>query len=393
MSFPVYIPLSYDSRYALLGAMARECASALAAAGCSINPVGDPETILRASGGHGLMLFFNFCSLDDRWLELAEHGRERGAHLAVVQFFVDHPLALDAAFMDRWARTPGFRMILPCPDGLHWMGMRFPWLRHGPCPHGIPESALCDESTIENPAAPREFDVVAAGSIHTQAEIDEQFAALPEIARTAARDMSELLVAHPAMSFEQALDLCLGQRGVVSGNFPAAQRLWRVVTAAVNRRRRVALIQAMQGRRTLLLGGRAWSEFASGTIVHAGDVAYTDLPAALARARTCIAWGPTQFIHGHSERLLLAMAAGCASASDDRLLVRRDFGADGQAARYFDAARPETCRAAIDSLLADGASLKALAHRGRELVAERHLWRNRLQTIVAVAQDTLRAAA
>jgi hypothetical protein len=295
--------------------------------------------------------------------------------------------------MDRWANVQSFRMLLPCPDGLHWLGMRFPWLRHGPCMHGVPESALCDERTIDSPSSPREFEVVIAGSIHTQDEIESMLASLPPAVAAAARDMTEMLVGCPSMSFEQALDLCLGQRGMVTGNFPAAQRLWRIVTAAVNRRRRTAIVQEMQGRRTLVLGGPAWAEFASGTITHGGDVAYADLPAALARARTCIAWGPTQFIHGHSERLLLSMAAGCATTSDDRLLVRRDFGASGEAARYFDPALPGSCRASVESLLSDREALRASALRGRALVAERHLWRNRLDTIVATAQDTLRVAA
>jgi hypothetical protein len=87
------------------------------------------------------------------------------------------------------------------------------------------------------------------------------------------------------------------------------------------------------------------------------------------------------------------MAAGCATTSDDRLLVRRDFGASGEAARYFDPALPGSCRASVESLLSDREALRASALRGRALVAERHLWRNRLDTIVATAQDTLRVAA
>lgn len=393
MSFPVYMPLSYDSRYALLGAMARECAVALAGAGCLVNPAGDPESVLRGHGGHGLMLFFNFCSLEERWMELARCGARRGAHLAVVQLFVDHPLALDGAFMSEWADVPGFRMLLPCPDGLHWMGMRFPWLRHAPCAHGVSEAALCDPRTIDDPSSPREFDVVLSGSIAGQDEIDAQFSALPATIAAGAREMVEILVARPAMSFEQALDLCLGQRGVVTGHFSAAQRVWRVVTAAVNRRRRTAIVRAMQGLRTLVLGGPAWGELATGSIVHGGDVPYAQLPAALARARSCIAWGPTQFVHGHSERLLLSLAAGCATVSDDRMLVRREFGAGDGAVVYFDASDPATCRAAVEEVLRDPERRSEMCHAGREAVATRHLWLHRLPTIVAAAQDTLQAAA
>jgi hypothetical protein len=95
-----------------------------------------------------------------------------------------------------------------------------------------------------------------------------------------------------------------------------------------------------------------------------------------------LAWGPTQFVHSYSERIMLAMAAGCAAVSDDRLLVRRDFpGLCG----LYDAGRPESAREACERLLADPAGSIAMAARGRAWVGERCLWRHRAGVLLEEA--------
>lgn len=391
MAFPVYIPLSYTSRYELLGAMAHEAAAAFAEAGCAVNPAGDPEQTVRAAGGRALVLFFNHCAFSDTWTELMRAGSSRGVHLAVVQMFVDHPLALDASYMDTWANVPGFRTLLPCPDGLHWLAMRWPWIRHAPCAHAVPQSALAPAESLDDAAlAAREFDVVVTGSIHTQPQVDALAAGLPPAVRAGCDEMIDLLSRTPWMSFETALDLALGQRGLVTGRFAPVQRVWAYVTAAVNRARRLSMVRELEGRRVVVFGPDSWSEVTGGTIVHGGHVAYAQLPAALRRGRVCLAWGPTQFVHGWSERLLLGLAAGCACVCDDRMLVRRDFSA---VTSRFDAAQLGACAAAVDALLADPTRAAEIARAGHAAVQERHLWRHRLQNIVAAAQDTVAAAA
>lgn len=390
MPFPVFIPLKYDSRYSLLGAMARQVAEAFAGCGCPINPPGDPGEIIASQGGRGLLMFFNFGEFGPTWMDLARDGWRRGRHLSVVHYFVDHPLGLNPAFLDQWRDVRSYRLVLPCPDGLHWLGLQWPWLRHAPCPHGIPASALCDERTI---GAEREFEVVLAGSIQTEQEIEALGAGLSPEIRACGREMAHLLTAQAWTGFDQALDLVLGQRGIIPGRFDAAHHLWKYATAIVNRARRVSLAKAMQGRRTAIFGGPAWREVADGTLSYMGDVPYADLPGALARGRVCLAWGPTQFVHGYSERILLGMAAGCACVADDRMLVRRDFGSDGGTVRLFDGASPEGAREAVEALFKDPGALEACARRGRALVAGHHLWMHRLRTIAAIAEDTLQAAA
>jgi hypothetical protein len=118
-------------------------------------------------------------------------------------------------------------------------------------------------------------------------------------------------------------------------------------------------------------------------------VGYADIPAAFARGRVALAWGPTQFVHSYSERIMLAMAAGSAAVSDDRLLVRRDF--PGLCALYH-AGEPATARAACEGLLADPEAAIERAMRARKWVEDRCLWSARVGQILATP-GTMRAVA
>ena len=93
-----------------------------------------------------------------------------------------------------------------------------------------------------------------------------------------------------------------------------------------------------------------------------------------------IAWGPTQFAHSYSERLMLAMAAGCAPISDDRLLVRRDFPNN---CALYNAADPATARAAADHLLANPEAALALGMAARDHAERVCLWEHRVDAILA----------
>ncbi|MEM8758568.1 MAG: hypothetical protein AAGF47_12405, partial [Planctomycetota bacterium] len=109
----VFIPTRYESRYSLLGAMARELAEAFAERGFSVCDE------FPASGSErepGLFLFFNMLP---SYEAIPEAVRRPGSRVAALQILVDHPLALDAGLMDQCSRLPNFRLALPSIDGLH----------------------------------------------------------------------------------------------------------------------------------------------------------------------------------------------------------------------------------------------------------------------------------
>lgn len=420
MAFPVFIPTRYESRYDLLEAMADELAQAFFAAGCPINPPGAIDDIVK--NRPGLLLFLNFAP----WESIPPIARARSSGaggLAVVQFFVDHPLAMDAAYMDRMVTLPGFRLMMPCIDSLHLLRLRWPTLRHAPCLHGVSPKALClpdhlDREHLEDSSGSgRPVDIIITGSIDTEAELAKRRALVPEGLRRAADEMVDMLCVEAHTPFEQALDVCVGPHGVITGQWATAAGFWRYVSATVNRVRRSRIVRALEGLRVEVHGSESWREFCTGTIRYAGQLGYRALSPALARARVSIAWGPTQFTHSFSERVLLSLAAGCATIADDRRMIRKHFIVDEPAApafglrsgtrgaaegaattesapmlRVFDASTPQSVRAVAESLLGDRDRCLALARAGRAEIERAHLWVHRLQIIGAIASDALAAA-
>jgi len=386
---PVFIPTRYKSRYSLLGRMCEEFAQAFEEAGYTLRPLDD------LGRTPGVLLYINFMAEDEDLWRTVMSPRSR---LGLVQFFVDHPLALSTTQMDRLARLPHFRMALPCVDSVHLLRMRWPSLRHTHCLHGAPRSALCDPASLEaehlgGGVGARGEQLVVLGSIHSQEEIDALWESSLDRVRRPAREMVELLLEHPWMPFEQAMDVAVGGDGVAPGEWALAAGLFRMVAPTVNRRRRIALVEAMQGVPTAVYGGQAWAEVCTGSLRYAGQVDYADVASTMATARICLAWGPTQFTHSFSERLLLSMAAGSATVADDRLLVRKHFATEGedQCVALFDAAKPESARAAVESLLADPQRALALATRGRAEVERAHLWAHRVPALTEAGVEALAA--
>lgn len=372
MGETVWIQGRYESAYGLLGVMAKELGTELAAAGH------DARMIDLATDPHpeaGVFVFFNApVALDAFPAALWQPG----GGLRAVQVFVDHPFALPDAALDEWSRRGGLgnlRVCLPCADDVHLLRMRWPGLVHAWMGHGIPASALCDPGVIDRAGWDgKEYDVVAAGSIAEQAEIDTALERMSGPVRSMAREIIGLMTADQRIGYLQALDLVMGSRSVVTGEWKTARAFWRVCVAAVNRARRLRAVDALQGLRVGVYGPEAWREACTGTIAYAGKISYQGIPAAFARGRVGLAWGPTQFVHSYSERIMLAMAAGSAAVSDDRLLVRRDFpGLCG----LYDAGRPESLRAVCERMLADPAASIGMARRARAWVGERCLWRHR----------------
>ncbi|MEM9082134.1 MAG: glycosyltransferase [Planctomycetota bacterium] len=384
MGLPVFMVRRYQSRYGLLATMAEELAEVLERAGCEINPS-------EAFGQRpGVMVYLNHLT-DPQWIEAACAG---GGAIAVVQLFVDHPLALSEDLTDRLAEQPHFRLALSTLDGLSLAAARWPSLQIGVVHHGVSEQAVCEENSV---SANRAKDVVASGWIHTEEELDALTDVLDLEERRLVRDVAASMIEQGELDFEQALQRCSGGAFCTPDRWRSIAGVWRAVIARVNRTRRVAAVQAMQGLRLEVFGPEAWERYCTGTIRYGGEARYEQMPAIYRSAKTAIAWGPTQFARGYSERQLLAMAGGCASVSDDRELLRRHFVCDGekkgsQEIAVYPAGSPEHGAEQIAAWLRDRDKAIAVGHAGREAVMNGHLWSHRAKAVLELGADGIHSA-
>ena len=375
---PLYLRSRYESRYALLGQMSDEIADAFRSAG---HPVSSDEPVGTEAG---LYIWLNFLQSIEA---LPRALRSPDARVGLVHFFVDHPYALDEALMDELVALPNYRLLLPCSDGAHLLGLRWPALKHKIMLHGVPSSAVCSPDACESGGATRETDLIITGSIDNEVALFEKRSVLPQRLQGPADEMVEMMFEQPWMPFEQAYDVVFGARGVATGEWRLASAVWRFVIAAVNRCRRISIVTAMQGIETEVWGAPSWEPHCTGSVRYRGSFEYSDSPRILAGAKVALAWGPTQFTHAFSERALLAMAAGCATVVDDRLLVRSRLG-DG--VERFDAADPVSANRAVRVLLDDHDRRAGLAGRGRAIVERAHLWSHRVPHFVAAAEEAIR---
>ncbi len=387
--FPFLIQTRSISRYDLLSAMAHELADALRDAGHTVNP----ETVAQPYA----LLWLNFLADVN---DIPSDAFTPAARIALLQFFVDHPLALWTQQLDALARLPNFRMLLPCADSAHLLRLRWPTLRHIHCLHGVPARALASHDSISARHDPRQThsdtptdDLLILASIHPQSDLDDMRARIPFKLQKGADEAVQLLLDHPSMTFEQAADIALATQGVLTGEWNILASLWRYATAAVNRQRRIALAQALDGLPVVIHGAEPWADVcaSSKSLQYRGNLPYAEIPAALARARVCLAYGPTQFTHSFSERLLLSLAAGCATIADDRILARKHFARDDQPEllALVDASRPEHARDAAESLLKDPDRRASMAHAARDEVERAHLWSHRLDTFHTAIRDAI----
>ena len=379
MSQTIWIPHEYTSQFGLLGAMAHELRDALTESGHDARLVSVAEMKRLESG---VLLFMNTPTTIEM-LPDALFGEQ--ATMRAVQYMVDHPFALPDTIIDQWSQRNGlasYRLCLPCADDAHLLRARFPGLVHRWVPHGVPAGSLCDvESITEEGMAARRFDVVVTGSVRSQGQIEQSMAALPADLAGMARDIAAMMIREPHLGYVAAVDLVMGTRGVITGDWKTIKLLWALVIAMVNRVRRLSTVQALQGLRVGVFGSAAWEPVCTGTIEYAGEVSYSESAAAFGQGRVGLAWGPSQFVHSYSERIMQAMAGGACVVCDERLLVARDFG-DGCA--RFDWSDAGHARACVDGVLGDPAGLVAMARRGRAVVEERCLWRHRVGVMLSV---------
>lgn len=383
MSVPVWIPRRYESRFSLLGAMAEELALGFEAEGFEvIDGLPDGSRV-------GIYIFFNMpISIE----AIPPAVRRMNSRVAGIQILVDHPLALDTGIMDQTSKLPNFRLALPSLDGLHLLRLRWPALRHGHMPHAIPREALIDEALVTpDHLAQREHDIVVAGSVHDEQGVRDLKWSLPPQTHPWIDEIVQLMLTDSYMSYEQALDCVCGSKSVITGNWPMAAGLWRAVMADLNRRRRIATVESLQGLDVAVFGGEAWESVCTGTLKHMGPTNYNQVAGALRTGRVCLAWGPTQFPQTFSERLLLSMGAGCASVAENRYLVRLHFETTGNEAHLvaFNPNEPGGARVAIEDLLNDPDRLSAIAKRGRTEVEQAHLWQHRVDKLTSLASEAL----
>jgi len=393
MSVPVYIPTAdqFVSRYSLLGAFADELAAAFARAGANVNPAVYPGT------PRAVFIIFNTptdLNQTRAWIE-SKVGDISNA--ALLHYHVDHPLTLPAPLLDQLVHWPGHRLLLPCRDDTHILRFRWPTLKHITCEHGVAPSAFCNLSTLqsehlaEHTTGARPHPVVAIGSIFSEQELSNLFEYLPPSLRPVAEAAAAVLASHPGMTFTQAFDYVLPAGMLSPDHWKLLATVQQFAVASANRTRRTRILEAMQGLYTVVYGSPAWEPFCVGSIRYGGEVNYTDIPHRLHQARVCLAWGPSQFAHTFSERLLLSMAAGCATVTDDRLLTRVAFG-QAQTCLIEDFSDPPAVRDAVQSLLDEPQVASDLARQGRDTVAAAHLWDHRLSIFFAAAVDCFEPA-
>ncbi len=385
----IWIPNAYQSQFGLLGAMANELLEAFTIKGYDARP---HDLLNDPSPTQGVFLFMNTPqSLDQLPLALFSPG----SNLKAVQLHVDHPFALPAEILDQWnqrSTLSNLRLLLPCVDDTHLLRPRFPGLMHSCIPHGIPRSSLCNIDTLNTQEYDsREFDVVFTGSVRSQREIDTILSQANPHVVTMITNIAHLMIKEPWLGYVAAVDLVMGSQGVITGNWETQRSFWGIVIAIVNRHRRMETVKSMQGLKVGVFGSPAWEDQCTGTIKYAGEVSYAQCASAFARGRIALAWGPTQFVHSYSERIMQAMAGGACVVADDRLLVRRDFNGSaspaGDTTKLFDWGDPNAARSAADTQLADPQASLAMAKRGRELVEARCLWEHRVDAMVDVQKS------
>ncbi|MHA7812764.1 MAG: glycosyltransferase family protein [Phycisphaerales bacterium] len=379
MSETVWIPDQYSSQFGLLGAMAHELRDAFEEQGHDARIVSIDEMQAIETG----ILFFMNTPSSIAMLPRALF--EEGSGLRAIQYLVDHPFAMPDAVIDAWTKRSGlhhYRLCLPCADDVHLLRSRFPGLVHRWVPHGIPRDSLCPMEQISREAhAAREFDVVVTGSVWPQAQLDGVLGGAPPELAAMAREMAHLMVHDPSIGYVAAADLVMGTRGVITGEWKTLKLLWALVVAMVNRQRRLAVVASLQGLRVGVFGSAAWEPECTGTISYCGEVEYASCAEAFGRGRVALAWGPTQFVHSYSERIMQAMASGARVVADNRLLVRQDFK---DTCSLFDWSDASNARGAVEQVLHDDEAGIEMARRGRSHVEAHCLWSHRIETMLSI---------
>ncbi len=400
MQDTIWIHSLYQSQFDLLGAMSEELLEAFTAKGYDARIFDLAPDNMPTEG----TLFFMNTSNSLQGLPPALFTPD--TNMRAIQYYVDHPFGLSDGSIDQWDqinKLSNYRLALPCIDDAHLLRYRFPNLIHGWIPHGIPRSALCDLGTLTpEHFANREFDVVVTSSVRPQEEIDEAIAEIKDPGMVQLiNSIANMMIRDPQLGYVAACDLTLGTKGIITGKWITQRHLWGLVIAIVNRYRRIETVKALQGLKVGVFGSEEWAKHCTGTIKYAGQASYAECADAFSRGRIGLAWGPTQFVHSYSERIMQAMAGGACVVADDRLMVRHDFNGSMSAehtdptATLFDwsGTNLHQAREKIDALLAQPDVALKQAIRGRMHAERTCLWEHRVDQMYNLVNSCPRPAA
>jgi Glycosyl transferases group 1 len=400
MQDTIWIHSLYQSQFDLLGAMSEELLEAFTAKGYDARIFDLAPDNMPTEG----TLFFMNTSNSLQGLPPALFTPD--SNMRAIQYYVDHPFGLSDGSIDQWDqinKLSNYRLALPCIDDAHLLRYRFPNLIHGWIPHGIPRSALCDLGTLTpEHFANREFDVVVTSSVRPQEEIDEAIAEIKDPGMVQLiNSIANMMIRDPQLGYVAACDLTLGTKGIITGKWITQRHLWGLVIAIVNRYRRIETVKALQGLKVGVFGSEEWAKHCTGTIKYAGQASYAECADAFSRGRIGLAWGPTQFVHSYSERIMQAMAGGACVVADDRLMVRHDFNGSMSAehtdptATLFDwsGTNLHQAREKIDALLAQPDVALKQAIRGRMHAERTCLWEHRVDQMYNLVNSCPRPAA
>tara|TARA_R110002073_G_scaffold104622_4_gene236641 strand:+ start:336471 stop:337682 length:1212 start_codon:yes stop_codon:yes gene_type:complete len=400
MQDTIWIHSLYQSQFDLLGAMSEELLEAFTAKGYDARIFDLAPDNMPTEG----TLFFMNTSNSLQGLPPALFTPD--SNMRAIQYYVDHPFGLSDGSIDQWDqinKLSNYRLALPCIDDAHLLRYRFPNLIHGWIPHGIPRSALCDLGTLTpEHFANREFDVVVTSSVRPQEEIDEAIAEIKDPGMVQLiNSIANMMIRDPQLGYVAACDLTLGTKGIITGKWITQRHLWGLVIAIVNRYRRIETVKALQGLKVGVFGSEEWAKHCTGTIKYAGQASYAECADAFSRGRIGLAWGPTQFVHSYSERIMQAMAGGACVVADDRLMVRHDFNGSMSAehtdptATLFDwsGTNLHQAREKIDELLAQPDVALKQAIRGRMHAERTCLWEHRVDQMYNLVNSCPRPAA
>lgn len=390
----IWIHHQYQSQFDLLGAMSVELCEAFNAKGVDARL---RKLTVDTMPTEGTLFFMN---TDDTLLGIPPELLKQNSSMRAIQYYVDHPFGLSDGGIDKWNeinQLENYRLALPCIDDAHLLRYRFPNLVHGWVPHGIPRSALCNaESLTPDHYNAREFDVVVTSSVWSQERINDTISTIkdPGIGQMV-NDIANMMIRDPHLGYVAACDIALGSRGIITGKWITQKHLWNLVIAIVNRFRRIETVKALQGLKVGVFGTDEWAKHCTGTIHYAGQATYAECAGAFERGRVALAWGPTQFVHSYSERIMQAMAGGACVVADDRMMVRHDFNgtmsanSESPTAKLFDwsGTNIASAREAIDYQLAHPEESLEMAKRGRAHVENTCLWEHRVEAMMGLIKS------
>lgn len=381
----MYFATQSLSRYGLLGAMGDQVATALDASGVLVNPAFPPPPVSAAHPRVAFAWFNHPASMQSLrdWIDAAPRG---GKQRACLQWCVDHPLTIPAAFLDQMSQDPDFRLLTVTCDDLHVLALRFPKLRCATLWHGVDTGALCEAEPAALAAshAGRDIDVLLSGSIPSSAELDRLRSVVPTTLHGMCDDLIAVRCERPEMPFGQVLDIVAPSGMFTNDHWQLMQAVFAYTTAAVGRARRVGVLKSLRGLNVTVLGSDAWNEVLPNVphATFAGLAEYGHLPSWFKRAKVSVAVNPPQFASGFSERVLLSLAAGCGTVAEDRFWTKQEFS---ECCLMFDGSDMNMVRDRVETLLRDEPTRLNLAHTGRNTVEQRHLWLHRIRGLLLAA--------